>query len=125
MTRIAISMGDPAGIGPEITVRALQAAALDASAITVYGSARVFAELEAQLGLTLPEGTTLRDCDDELPAEPSAGARQVRALERAVDAVLAGEADALCTAPIPSESGLPRRKGCCAPPTAVSVSVCA
>src|SRR5919204_4623051 len=114
-TRLAISMGDPSGIGPEVTAKAL--AALD-GALTpyVFGDAGALAPWAKRARLALPE----LDLGDALPpggalvrvtrlpkgalapGKPAraGGAAQLAYLEAAYAAVASGDADALCTAPV-------------------------
>lgn len=103
VTRIAISMGDPRGIGPEIVLKAL-ARPIEGVRALVYGDVGLFERTAQQLGVSLPgAGVTWIPCGAAASAdltEAAAGGQQVQALDRAVDAVLAGEAQALCTAPI-------------------------
>ena len=90
MTRIAITSGDPNGIGPEVLVRALAAVPRDGWEPVVFGPG---ATLERAAELTGDDfRATLRDCGGELP--------EVIALEQAVDACLGGDCAALVTAPI-------------------------
>jgi 4-hydroxythreonine-4-phosphate dehydrogenase len=111
--RIAISVGDPSGIGPEVTAAAL--AALGREIVPfVYGDARVFARELAALGLPvvsadapLPSGGALVAVT-ALPAgavrpgrpAPAGGAAQLSFLEAAFEAVRRGDAQALTTAPV-------------------------
>lgn len=116
--RIAISIGDPAGIGPEVTVKALgllsatiAASGSDrATCFDVFAPRPLLAATEEQLGIELA-GRHVRCV--EIPVEswdPHRGALQQSALQRgrlqiaslraALEAVCAGQADALCTAPI-------------------------
>ncbi|HET9598702.1 MAG TPA: 4-hydroxythreonine-4-phosphate dehydrogenase PdxA [Anaeromyxobacteraceae bacterium] len=114
-TRIAISMGDPSGIGAEVTARAL--AALRGRLVPyVFGDAAAFARAsravrlrlpEVDLGQPLPrEGALVRVTKlpraAAAPGKPSraGGAAQLAYLQSAYAAVLAGHADALCTAPV-------------------------
>jgi 4-hydroxythreonine-4-phosphate dehydrogenase len=124
--RTAITMGDPAGIGPEIVARALSDSGLAAAAgCVVFGDARVMRKaLEltgCDLGLRL-----IRSAQDAQPAagemqlvdlanaDPAAfAAGQVSArcgqaaweyVQGACRAALAGEVDAVITAPIHKES---------------------
>jgi 4-hydroxythreonine-4-phosphate dehydrogenase len=110
MTRsIAITMGDPSGIGAEVIVRALAEApeALRRRA-RVFGDQRVLERAAQVCGLPgLPEGmrvepvTRLAELDSIFgrPTAPG-GAAQVSYLEAAVGAARGGEVVALCTAPI-------------------------
>jgi 4-hydroxythreonine-4-phosphate dehydrogenase len=111
--RIAISLGDPSGIGPEVTAKAVGALRGEAAPL-VFGDPRVLARDLGGLGLPvvragkpLPRGGALVPVGS-LPAAavrpgkpaPEAGAAQLAYLDAAFEAVRRGEADALCTAPV-------------------------
>src|SRR5450759_2183793 len=103
--RIGVSMGCPAGIGPEVIVRALAARPL--LDVTVFGDEGVLARAAARIGISLPQratvvpGTRLGE-DEAQPGEPSesTGRAQLDYLAAAADAVVAGKVSALVTAPI-------------------------
>ena len=105
---IAISLGDPAGIGPEVVVRAL--ALRPGLRVRVFGDPIVLAAAaeRAHVPHVAPEAvkvvTTLRP-NEVVPGRPNdASARaQLAYLEAATEAVLSGEASALVTAPISKE----------------------
>ena len=113
LPRVAISLGDPSGIGAEVTAGAL-ARLRGALVPYVFGDARLFArELRAThlpqvaLGEPLPaEGALVRVTSlaarDVRPGRPTpAGGRaQLAFLEAAFGAVARGAADALTTAPV-------------------------
>ncbi|HEY6478128.1 MAG TPA: 4-hydroxythreonine-4-phosphate dehydrogenase PdxA, partial [Polyangia bacterium] len=108
MTRpIAISMGDPAGIGPEIVVRALAERA-DAEVI-VFGDAGVLARAAKIAGVAPPRArvcaATHLEAGEVTPGRPNdvSGRAQLAYLTAAVDAALAGDVRALVTAPISKE----------------------
>jgi 4-hydroxythreonine-4-phosphate dehydrogenase len=111
--RIAISLGDPSGVGPEVTAKAL-AALRGALSPVVYGDAAVLARTLGPLGLPLiepgapvPAGGALVAVT-RLPARavrpgkpaPEGGAAPPAYLEAAFAAVRDGEAAALVTAPV-------------------------
>ncbi len=111
--RVAISLGDPSGIGAEVTTRAL--AALRGEIVPyVFGDARLFARGLSALGLPLvPVGAALPAggalvAVTQLPAAalrpgrpaPAGGPAQLAFLEAAFLAVRRGDADALTTAPV-------------------------
>jgi 4-hydroxythreonine-4-phosphate dehydrogenase len=118
LPRIAISLGDPGGIGPEITARALTDAGVLGSCVPiVYGSQAVWERGCQVAGVSRPlqtitmareaTGPSLIECEDApLSAltfgveTEAAGRAQARYLERAVDELVAGATDGLCTAPI-------------------------
>jgi 4-hydroxythreonine-4-phosphate dehydrogenase len=102
---IAISLGDPSGIGPEIVARAM-AARPDLN-ITVFGDAGVLARAARQAGVSPPEparvhAVTALAPNAVTPGQPNdaSGKAQLAYLEAATDAALAGTASALVTAPI-------------------------
>jgi len=116
LPRIGMSMGDPAGVGPEISVAAALDPELRARCVPILYGSRVVAE-EA-LGLLsgkglLPAGAALPEIVD-LPMEggmPRPGrvdARCGRAADQALRAAaadaLAGKLDAVCTAPLHKEA---------------------
>ena len=113
--RVAVSMGDPSGIGAEVTAAALAA---EREAITpyVFGDEGVFSEEARKRRLRLPvvelgeplppEGAFVRVTSlprsATVPGKPSraGGLAQLAYLEAALAAVLTGACDALCTAPV-------------------------
>lgn len=90
--RIAITLGDARGIGPEIVAAALAREGGRAD-FTVFGPAGLGAE--AGPGVFEPVGEWVSDGDAAL-----AGRLAGRAIEAAAAAALAGRVDALVTAPI-------------------------
>ncbi|HEY4185888.1 MAG TPA: 4-hydroxythreonine-4-phosphate dehydrogenase PdxA [Polyangia bacterium] len=102
---IGISLGDPAGIGPEIVLRAL--AARPELRVKVYGDPSVLAATASRLRLPPLPPERLRAVPSRAPQEIAPGRpnlvtaqAQLEALETATDDALAGELAALCTAPI-------------------------
>ena len=105
---IAISMGDPAGIGPEVVARAL--AARPALKVRVFGDPLVLARAAERAHVPRVSAETVRAVTALAPAEvtpgrpnDASGHAQLAYLTAATDAVLAGEASALVTAPISKE----------------------
>jgi 4-hydroxythreonine-4-phosphate dehydrogenase len=103
--RIAISLGDPCGIGPEVVARAL-AARPDVDAI-VYGDTGVLARAAGAAGVPAPAAGRIRAVTDLSPGDvppgkpnDEGGRAQLAYLAAATTAALAGEAAALVTAPI-------------------------
>jgi 4-hydroxythreonine-4-phosphate dehydrogenase len=116
--RLAISMGDPSGIGPEVTVRALRALSLSGLRLApyVFGDGPTLGQLARRHDLALP----LVEVNARLPprgalvsvshlsraaARPGTpalegGAAQLAYLEAAYQLVASGHVDALCTAPV-------------------------
>jgi 4-hydroxythreonine-4-phosphate dehydrogenase len=97
--RVAITLGDPRGIGPEITAKAL-AEPLDAE-VTLLGAEEQIAGIPAarRIGVgtwTEPAGGSAAD---ERARTLRAGRITGHAVERAVRLVQAGDADAIVTAP--------------------------
>lgn len=108
MKRIALSVGDPNGIGPEIVLKALEALAGDAGLqVTVFGPAEVLRRAARVSGLEHVLGhVDLRPCG-ELPAASAvwgevnakAGASAVACATAAIRACQAGEFDAVVAGP--------------------------
>jgi 4-hydroxythreonine-4-phosphate dehydrogenase/1,2-dihydroxy-3,5-cyclohexadiene-1,4-dicarboxylate dehydrogenase len=106
--RLALAVGDPNGIGPEIALKALAALPAEARAgITVYGPTRVLERTAAALGCSALLGE-LRIVDaGQLPAEAArpglidaaAGASAVASATAAIEACRRGEADAVIACP--------------------------
>lgn len=113
--RIAITMGDPAGIGPEIIVKAAVAMRerIESGrlALQVVGSAQALARAQSQLDL--PAASRLLTAVDVGPVEAPVITGQVsaaggewayRAVERAVGLTQDGLIDAIVTAPLSKEA---------------------
>jgi 4-hydroxythreonine-4-phosphate dehydrogenase len=104
--RLGITLGDPAGIGPEI-VAATLAAAPDAwrSRLIVYGDRAPLERGARAIGAVLPRDVAVigdGTGDGAVPGRPDerSGAAQVGYLEAAVAAAARGELAAIATAPI-------------------------
>jgi 4-hydroxythreonine-4-phosphate dehydrogenase len=125
LPRIGITMGDPSGVGPEVVMKALaDPQAYESARPLVIGDAKrlekagkiVGARLKvARIGAPGEAGFTPStvDCIDlglvpeDLPFSRTsavAGEASYRYIERAVKLTLAGELDAVCTAPISKEA---------------------
>jgi 4-hydroxythreonine-4-phosphate dehydrogenase len=105
VTTIGITLGDPAGIGPEIIAMALANASDEWRARCVVYGDRVPLERGARtLGIALPDVRIIGrgEGDSATPGHPDeqSGAAQVGYLEAAVAAAKRGEHAALVTAPI-------------------------
>jgi 4-hydroxythreonine-4-phosphate dehydrogenase len=88
--RIAVTLGDPRGIGPEIVARALDDASLrDLAQFLVVGPAGTMTAPAVETGTWIPDGG---------PA--LAGSLAGAAIERAVELALADEVAGIVTAPI-------------------------
>ena len=105
---IAISLGDPAGIGPEIVVQAL--AARPESNVIVFGDEGVLARAATAAGVAAPPSAHVRAVTHLNPGEvtpgrpnDASGRAQLAYLTAATDAALTGEVSALVTAPISKE----------------------
>src|ERR1700722_3404702 len=98
MPTLALTPGDPTGIGPEITVKALaRLEELPAVEFTVIGSMDVLEGTAADLGLALPKDGRVSYVATE---NDKLGAVAYNALDAAVKLIAAKEADALVTGPI-------------------------
>jgi len=129
MLTVGITLGDPAGIGPEIVARALASEVLVPDArFLLIGSERVFAAAMERAGLKLDLKVvrTLAECEDRrinvwpvasdvvpAPGRPSVdtGRAALAAIDAGMDMALARTIDALATAPVSkrhiAEGGVP------------------
>jgi 4-hydroxythreonine-4-phosphate dehydrogenase len=122
---ILITMGDPAGIGPEIIVRSLAHLEIYAmcrplvvgdagrllKAANLVDSALAIRAVDGPGAARFQHGTVEVVDLDLVPADlpfgqvsAVAGEAAFRCIERACQLVMAGEADAICTAPISKEA---------------------
>lgn len=122
---IAITMGDPAGIGPEVILKAMSRDEVRKSArFLVFGDANILHREARSLGLTIPLIPVPEVSQAEFPAnaieivnltilsptfesgKPSAasGDAAFKYIKRAAMAALNGEVDAVVTAPISKEA---------------------
>ncbi len=106
MTRIAISLGDPTGIGPEIVAATVAAApAALRERLVIFGDRPAIARGAVAMGVVWPADVEIvesahgHDATPGVPDERS-GAAQVAYLEGAVAAAARGEVGAIVTAPI-------------------------
>ena len=113
-TRLAITMGDPAGIGPEIIARAMRQLRpqIEAGELSfqVCGSAQAMRQAEQALGLDdLPPCEMIDVGPVAAPivtglVSAAGGEWAYRAVVRAVELVQAGQADAIVTGPLSKEA---------------------
>ncbi len=129
MTRpkVAITMGDPAGVGPEIAIKAVNAPRVrEACVPVIVGNAQLLHTLAGRLGLPFkadsahpddlaegfdPEGPTVVDLqtvviDDIIPGKmsPTCGHAAYDYVRFAIDRTMTGDFDAIATAPISKEA---------------------
>ena len=108
--RLALTVGDPAGIGPEIVVKALSAESRPQADVSVYGPADVLEDRARRVSLAWPiAGVPIVDigpAKDVAPGRASAagGRAAAAAVLAAARDALAGRVDAVVTAPLNKES---------------------
>jgi 4-hydroxythreonine-4-phosphate dehydrogenase len=109
--RLGVTVGDPAGIGPEIVLRALAAEGRPEAEVVVYGPMESLVERAALFELRLPQQLSARVVDVAVEGEIPLGRTSVagghaaaRAVLRAVQDARLGRVDALVTAPLNKES---------------------
>jgi 4-hydroxythreonine-4-phosphate dehydrogenase len=108
--RLALTLGDPAGIGPEIALRALASARRPPATVAVFGPVAALRDRARRFGLPAPESLDVRLVD--VPGETvPLGAVSAEGGRVAAEAVLAavrearaGVVDALVTAPLHKEA---------------------
>jgi 4-hydroxythreonine-4-phosphate dehydrogenase len=89
---IAVTQGDPRGIGPEVALKALAAGAANDTDVLLLGERALFAETAQRLGVVLPAQII------DAPARGDVSA--LWALEEACRLANAGRVQAIVTAPI-------------------------
>ncbi len=121
--RLAVSFGDPAGIGPEVTLKAFHLLPRSVrNSLTVFGDIGYFRRLDqkCKTGVNIVEAGKAQASNDCLRVEPvcdlhfhsvefgvvdkRCGAAAMGSLEEAARLTLAGEFDALITPPIHKKS---------------------
>lgn len=99
--RIGISLGDPSGIGAEVTLAALAQRKVQRALVPVlFGDAAVKAQgMEMRVVSQLP-------AQDRKPGKPTraGGLAQLAYVQAAITAAQLGEVDGLCTAPVSKEA---------------------
>jgi 4-hydroxythreonine-4-phosphate dehydrogenase len=108
---LALTVGDPAGIGPEVVLRALAAEDRPQVPVIVYGSMHALDDRASRFHLPLPQRSGARVVDvearEDVPlgrVSAAAGRAAAEAALRAVRDIQAGRAQALVTAPLSKES---------------------
>lgn len=110
--RIAVTMGDPAGVGPELCLRLLQSAEVrDLCTPIIYGDRGVLRRVANHLGWPEPDAGCVLDLNaiDAGAFQPgrvsaACGAAAYAYFTRAIDDALAGAVDAIATAPLHKEA---------------------
>lgn len=106
MKRIAITMGDPAGVGPELCLKYLKHAQNCELEFTIYGNRIILEKVSQKLDLSL-DGIRIKDhvvknAEQITPGivQPNCGRAAYDFLTSAIDDALAGRTDAIVTCPI-------------------------
>lgn len=108
---IGITMGDPCGVGPEITVRALaEMSEQDRAATRIYGNLKTLEAARDALGVSLDLTPFVMDIEIEGAPLPwgqlskTAGDAAFRFIEKAVQDALSADIGCIVTAPINKEA---------------------
>lgn len=100
-TRIAVTAGDPFGVGPEVCLAAYEHFKGQKIELTIFGDPVQLAGVDAPHLVAVP-------IDGEPPHKPGAsatgGSASIKALDQALASIDASKHDALVTAPISKES---------------------
>ena len=112
LPRVAITMGDPAGVGPELCLRLLRdERVLTMCTPVVFGDAGVLVRVAKRLGWPEPAPEFVYDLQaiDAEAVEPgkvsaACGKAAYDYVTFAIDAALAGQVDAICTGPLHKEA---------------------
>jgi len=108
MKTVAITMGEPGGIGPEIALKGI-ASALKAERFTplLIGDPEVFEQASRLTGIKLEveiESTGSAFGFKKGSSTATGGEASAKAIKKAADLALSGKADAIVTAPISKEA---------------------
>ena len=90
--RLAITLGDPHGIGPEVVLRALAAGAAEGAECVLLGDADALRRAAGALGMPCPGSVE--------PAPVPGATSSLWALERACELAAAGAVQGIVTAPV-------------------------
>jgi 4-hydroxythreonine-4-phosphate dehydrogenase len=93
--RIAVTPGDPRGVGPEVARSAIDILEREDSGVSL-----VVVGPDGILDPGAPISTAPAPSDDADAVDPRAGSAAARAIERAVELALAGEVQAVVTGPV-------------------------
>jgi len=110
LPRIGITLGDPGGIGPEITLKALASPGLPEAEFILFGARTVILSESDRLGLSsVLKRHSIKDVDPQgsfITGMPSAesGMASFACVEQAVEAAGRGELQAVVTAPVSKHS---------------------
>ncbi len=110
--KVAITMGDPVGVGPEVVLKALADKRVRRAAKPlVMGDEAILRRAASMLRLPYPASGVVQDISRLdapalRPGRPtrSTGKAMIRYVEKAVEMALSGEAEAIVTAPISKEA---------------------
>lgn len=105
--RLALTVGDPAGIGPEIVLRALASAERPPGDWVVYGSEGALRARAQRFGLPFPTAAIVDVGGGDVAlgmVSAAAGRAAADAVLRAADDAKAGRVDGIVTAPLNKES---------------------
>jgi len=109
--RLALTVGDPAGIGPEVVLKALAAEDRPRVPVIVYGPMESLMDRARRFGLRLPQDLGARVIDVEAGGPIALGQSSAAGGHAAAEAVLRaardardGRVDAVVTAPLNKES---------------------
>ncbi|MGA1027456.1 MAG: 4-hydroxythreonine-4-phosphate dehydrogenase PdxA, partial [Burkholderiaceae bacterium] len=111
---IALTMGDPSGIGPELCIKALRQAPVGSTKtkLKLFGDLSHLQEVNALLGMPVTHAHLAEITEDTGPlgpypagtVAPNSGESAYRAITGAARACLSGRAHAMVTAPIHKEA---------------------
>jgi len=109
---LLVTLGDPAGIGPEVIVKALHRwRRPEGLSLRLVGEYSLLEEAASRLGLRLPPDVQVESLGLLTPGSVAPGLAQARCgdaayryFAHAVQACLRGEAQGICTAPLSKEA---------------------
>jgi len=117
MLKLGITLGDPAGVGPELLVKSLPILSQTRAHFLIFGDENLIEELSQAYQIPLPQNLTLLNLSKIKPTPgkptPESHLASIRYLEGALEALKSGEIKGVITLPINKEAfevaGLPFR----------------
>lgn len=110
--KVGVTLGDPAGIGPEIVAKSLSSLQENSRDIVLIGNRRNFKDVLGKLGIGGEIASKFKIIDIDPDAgnitpgkvSPIGGAIAVNSIEAAVKLAMDGQITGICTAPINKEA---------------------
>lgn len=108
--KIAITLGDPSGVGYEVTLKSIEKMELNTEKYILIGNKQLFQLKADELGTKVPTGTNFIDIPSDIPklkvgkATAEGGRVSFESLKKAADLALSNKIQGIVTAPLSKEA---------------------